>query len=339
MANNKKDESAAKKFAKLVTEGPEEYRKKYEGKTKEQVREQVEDEMNAKMHAADTRREQRWHDRDTRRNARLNEKMERWNPDDWNKPIFMRRAVGRRHSFMRVFWGVFFLVAALAVLAQIFGWLTFSINIWWLILAIFLLAIMIASMVGLNWFGVFLPAACILTIVNYQTSWFDLNLTGQDIGGIFAVAVLLSIAFSILFHRCSYRRLRSMVDYKKDIDEAAHQASSDDGREVVIAARLGEAVRYVESKNLEKVFIDCVMGGVKVYFNGTELAGKELTIDIHGAMGGVEMYLPRNWRVVNGLNAFAGGVSEKNRTELTADSPIVRLTGNVSLGGVEIIYI
>jgi len=327
-------ESAAKKFAKLVTEGPEEYRKKYEGKTKEQIREQVEAEMNAKMHAADTRREQRWHDRDARRNARLNEKMERWDPDDWNKPIFMRRTVGRRHSFMRVFWGVFFLVAALAVLAQIFGWLTFSINIWWVVLAVFLFAMMVAAAINLNWFALFIPAAIILTIVNYQTDLLPRMLTGQEIGGMFGVAVLLSFAFAILFHRSCHKPKCAKFD-----SDFSRNVGSDDGREVVIAARLGEAVRYVESKDLEKVFIDCVMGGVKVYFNGAELAGKEMTINIHGAMGGVEMYLPKNWRVVNGLNAFAGGVSEKNRTELTADSPTVRLTGNVSLGGVEIIYI
>jgi predicted membrane protein len=253
---------------------------------------------------------------------------------DFRCHTFTRSLGGKHIIFWRVFWGLFFLVAAGAVLAQIFGWLTFSINIWWLILGIFLLAIMVASIINLNWFGVFVPAACMTTIINYQTNWFDLNLTGQKIGGLFAVAVLLTIAFSILFHRKSYREIHRWVDNKHGSN---HTSRGD--REVTVSARLGEAVRHIESKKLERVYIDCVMGSVKVYFSGAKLVDNKLTIHVNCSLGGVELHVPRNWRVASGLDASLGGVSKKNHAELKPNSPTVHLTGNVNLGGVEIIYI
>ena len=235
----------------------------------------------------------------------------------------------RRHLAARIFWSMFFLIAAGAIAAQIFGFLTFSINIWWLILAIFLFAIMISSLIKLNWFMMFVSAACIATIANYQTDL--LNLGGQEIGGLFGIAVLLSIGFSILFRRRDCRDCWQC--------EGFSEPESSNEREVAIQARFGSAIRYIESKELEKVLINSRFGGIKVYFNNAKLAGKEINIMINSAFSGIEMYIPKNWRIVNDLDTSFSGVDEKNRTELNSDSPVVRLVGNVNLSGVEIIYI
>ena len=337
MAKDEK-ENVAKKFAKLVTEGPESYREKYKGMSEEEMAAKMTGEINAKMSAADRRREERYRASNARREERMREHMEKWDRHDWNKPIFLRRLAGKHSTFWRVFWGVFFLLAAGAVALQIFGVFSFVISIWWIILAILLFAIMIAAAANLNWFFVFVPAACLATIANYQIpEWHFAN--GQAIGGIFAVAILLTIAFSILFHRRSYCKSHQWIDDKKSVDDFSRSADSGDGSEVVVSARMGEAVRYIDSQNLEKVFVDCSLGSVKIYFNNAKIAGDKLVVNIRASLGGVEMYMPKNWRVVNSLNALAGGVEEKGRVELTPDSPTVTLRGSASLGGVEIVYI
>ncbi|MCL2869207.1 hypothetical protein FWF48_00125 [Candidatus Saccharibacteria bacterium] len=311
--------SAAGRFAKLVTEGSEEYRKKYEGLTEAEMADKIEQEVNAKM-ALKT----------ARRDAELEQKMA-YKHEKWLSH--------RKHNVLwRAFWGLFFLVAAAAVLCQILGVFTFVINIWWLILGIFLVAIMVQAAINLNWFFVFVPAAAIATILNYQTSWW--NLSGQGVGGIFGVAVLLTIAFSILFHHQSYRDWRRHLNSHHEFHEYSDiSESADDSREVAIRANMGEAIKYINSQNLEKVLIDCKLGAVKVYFDNAKIAGDELLVNINCSLGGVEMYVPKTWHVVSGLNAIAGGMSEKNRAQLTQDSPTVRLSGNTNLGGVEIIYI
>jgi len=338
MSQDEKKDGAAKKFARLVTDGPESYREKYAGMSEEEMSAKMEEEMNEKMSRANTRREEKYRDRDARREARLNEKMQRWNREDWGKPIFLRRSVGKHHVFWRVFWGVLFLAAAGLVIATSFGWLSlFSMNIWWLILMIFLFIITIASLIHLNWFGVFFPAAGILTVLNSQNLLVNWN--GQMVGGIFATALLLSIAFSILFHHKGYRNWRREIGKHKFDDYSDVSESLDDEKVVAVRANMGEAIKYVNSKNLEKVLIECKLGAVKIYFDNAKIAGKELLVHINCSLGGVEMYVPKTWRVVSGLNAMAGGVSEKNRAELTADSPVVQLSGNANLGGVEIIYV
>ncbi|MCL2451942.1 hypothetical protein FWD20_03720 [Candidatus Saccharibacteria bacterium] len=243
---------------------------------------------------------------------------------------------GKHNVFWRVFWGVFFLVAAGAVAAQIFGFFSFSIGIWWLILATFLFAIIIASLVKLNWFGVFVSLACLVTIANYQTNW--LSLSGQEVGALFGIALLLTIAFSILFHKKSYRSMRKYWSRYERVGGAS-ETSADDEREVAVRANFGSAVRYIESKNLEKVLIDCKFGAAKVYLSNARPAGKETTVLINCAFGGLELYVPRTWRIVNGLDANLGGVEEKGRTEISPDSPTVRLIGSANLGGVEIVYV
>ena len=320
---------------------------------KEKFRENVE---NSAENDAENRREnspngaQNW--RENQQDfANQQRELQRARREDWRewqreRREFSRSLHSRHHTFWRVFWGLFFLVAALAVGAQIFGLFAISINVLWVVLMIFLVAILVASVVQLNWFLTFLPAAGILTIINSQTNL--LHWPQNIYAGLFGVAILLSVAFTILFHRSRGREFREWQNYhhrnnKKNRDENAtenfRENLADDGREVVVNARLGETVRYVNSKNLEQVWIDCKLGGAKVYFDNAVVANKELKIHIECSLGGLQMFVPKTWRIISGLNAMAGGVSEKGASDLSPDSPTVTLSGNANLGGVEIIYI
>lgn len=338
MSQNDKKAGATRKFARLVTDGPENYRAKFAGLTDEEIGAKVQQEIDEKMHRADARREAKSRERA----ARLDEKMARWNRADWDKPIFLRRRADGRNVLWRVFWGMFFLVAAAAVLCQTLGFFTLQLNVWWLILGIFLIAIMVQAAVNLDWFFVFVPAAAIATIVNYQTAW--LNLSGQAIGGLFGVAVLAALAFAILFHRRPHfggadrlwRKPHFECDFGGNNDSIL---DDDDEREIVVRANMGETVKYVDSQKLEKVWIDCRLGAVKIYFDNAKIHGNKLDVRIDCDLGGVEMYVPRNWRIASGLNNNLGGASEKGRAELTPDSPTVNLSGHANLGGVEIIYV
>lgn len=61
---------------------------------------------------------------------------------------------------------------------------------------------------------------------------------------------------------------------------------------------------------------------------------KEATLDITAICGGVELRVPREWRVVSKIAPIAGGV--ENKTQGADDAPVLMLTGVVALGGVEI---
>jgi hypothetical protein len=285
---------------------------------------------------ADSKHEQaqekfaRARERHERREGKTDEFGAFYNGEQWHNIFDGRRMPGKRHVFWRVFWGLLFLIAAASI--PVLGLLTSSIGVWWLVLAVFLAAVAVASLVSLHWFGVFLPLAGMVAILHYQTDWLPFTLNDAMISEMAAVALLLSISFSILFRRKSRRELH-WQNYMF-FDE-----SSDEQSKVTIAAKLGQTIRYIESKKLEKVFVDCTMGGVKAYFNNAELAGDTLTINIRAVMSGVQLYVPKHWRVENNISSVAGGVVEKGRVELSPDAPKVNLVGTNNMGGVEIFYI
>lgn len=99
-------------------------------------------------------------------------------------------------SGWRVFWGILFLFAAVGVVISAFGLTTFGIGVNWLILSVVLLAVAIACLVKMNWFGFFMSLAGILTILVTQTEY--LPALNDQIGTIWVVGILASIGSSIL---------------------------------------------------------------------------------------------------------------------------------------------
>ncbi len=245
--------------------------------------------------------------------------------------------MNKKYGIWRAFWGLFFLAAAAAVALSAAGIFTFGINIGWLLLIIFLSAIGIGSLVKLQWFGFFMPAAGIITILATQTDL--VNLSGRGIGTLWATAALVAIGFSILFHRRwgSHNSHKYRGDYDKVIDEA-------DGEETTVHVSFGSTIKYINSEDFRRAVLECQFGAIKAYFDNAKIKGDSAVIEINGSFSGVELFIPRNWRVVNDLHANLAGVEEKNgHGSRSSDSEkggkTVTLVGNINLAGVEITYV
>ena len=48
------------------------------------------------------------------------------------------------------------------------------------------------------------------------------------------------------------------------------------------------------------------MGGVKLDLSAAQLDGETPVIDVFAVMGGIEIYVPRDWEVVNNVAAIDG---------------------------------
>jgi hypothetical protein len=238
-----------------------------------------------------------------------------------------------RSLLWRVFWGVAFLLAAVAVVCSALGVVTFGVNIGWVLLAILLIAIAAASLVNLNWWGVFIPLAGLGTIANIQTDYLP-QLDGQ-IGALWIVAVLVAIGFSILFH--SHRGSFNIGDFYEQTDD--NLDDNTDKSVVRATTKFGETVKYIDSDDLEKVCLKCSFGSQKIYFDNATPSKKGIDLQIDCSFGGIELFVPKNWSIVNGVNVVAGGISEKGRAVLTDKSPELRLSGSLNFSGVEIVYI
>jgi hypothetical protein len=247
--------------------------------------------------------------------------------------------MGKGASAWRVFWGLILLVAAVAVTLSAFNIWDFpslgELNIGWVVLSIFLAAVTISSIPKLNWFGIFLPVAGIATIVTTQTDY--LNLNGEQIGAAWVIAVLISLGFSVLFRRKQEKWFFKRGSCKNE--GFAEVIDEDDDAEVGVNADFGSVIKRINSDNFKKAVINCSFSGVKVYFDNTKLGKNgKAEIVINASTSGIELYIPKEWTIINNLKPSLSGVEEKNSPK-PDEKKVVTLSGNVRLSGIEIIYV
>jgi hypothetical protein len=257
-------------------------------------------------------------------------------------------AHSKRAGLWRVFWGLFFLAAAAAVLLSALNIFTFGgINISWLILGIFLAALAIASLFKLQWLGVFAPIAGLLTIDTCQTHY--LGLSTEVIWPIWVAAVLLSIGFGILFHRSHGRwyhvgHIRHDTHTKFDRhhpDKHENVINQDDDSEVFVDVNMGATIKYVNTDDFQSAVLNCKLGSIKVYFDNAKIKGDSALVDINSTMSGIELFVPRNWRIIDSTSKTMSGIDEQNAPRFTdrVDEKTVTLTGSLTRSGIEITYI
>lgn len=250
------------------------------------------------------------------------------------------KKVKKNWGLGRVFWGLFFLAAAAVVVLNQAGVVLSEITALVVIAAISLLAVFLVSLRNLFWTGVFAALAGGVLLFRDQlteaTGWGDFFMSTWTVLG---VALLLAIGFSILFHR----RRSSFTHFGAKILDDEEFGSVDETNTtdsvVRVRTRFGETVKYIDSQNLQRVELSNSFGGQKIYFDNAKPSAKGVSVVVDNSFGGIELYVPKNWQVMDGLNSFAAGVGEKNRAILTDKSPTLRLSGNQNFAGIEIIYV
>ena len=81
--------------------------------------------------------------------------------------------------------------------------------------------------------------------------------------------------------------------------------------------------------------VTAVMGGVKIDMRKA-IIKKEATLNVFAFCGGIELIVPENVVVKPQATCIMGGIENKQATTATKDSPVLYITGTITLGGVEI---
>ncbi len=110
-------------------------------------------------------------------------------------------------------------------------------------------------------------------------------------------------------------------DLSKDVDDISVIFS---GSEVVN-----------KSKNYNGGKITAIFGGTSIDLRDAVI-NKEATLDIFTLCGGVELRVPREWRVVSKVTPILGGVENKALGSEDHKGPVLLITGIAALGGVEV---
>jgi len=95
--------------------------------------------------------------------------------------------------------------------------------------------------------------------------------------------------------------------------------------------------RRLESKEFRGGKATAMFGGIDLDFYGAKLSGNQATIDLTVMFGGINVRVPRNWKVVVDSHAILGGVDDKHRTESVDQvEATLFIKATAILGGIEI---
>ncbi|SFC88041.1 LiaF transmembrane domain-containing protein [Clostridium uliginosum] len=227
-----------------------------------------------------------------------------------------------------VFWGVLFILAGIFLIISKLGYFP-DVNIFSLLLTVFLVVVIVKSLPRLNFSGILFPSAFICIIYDKQ-----LGLTAITPWTVLIAALFGSIGLSMIFHKhikwINHKHNHEDYKFEKiDIEDESH---------VGFKNLFGASIKYINTDKFEQADFNCSFGAMKVYFDNAIMSNENAIVRINASFSGIELYIPKTWNVDDKTNVFLGSVNEKNRNnQITTNN--LTLVGDVSFSGVEIIYI
>jgi predicted membrane protein len=232
------------------------------------------------------------------------------------------------------FWGIFFLAAGFFVVASQVGGFV-QLGFWSIVATVLLLASLIGSLIDVSFFGIFVSAALLYAIYQKPFDWPFVS-----VWLLLLTAVLISIGLRFIFHGRFRRRWARRKYCGKNWGECSSTEEFIDGSDVSISESFSEASKYLHAECLRQAHISSSFGKLSVYFDGVTISpdGAEIFVDI--SFGKTEIYLPKQWRVIDQVHTSAGAVTNNTRGIATApDAPLLTFKGHVSFGNLEIRYV
>ncbi|SDP14154.1 LiaF transmembrane domain-containing protein [Clostridium gasigenes] len=228
----------------------------------------------------------------------------------------------------RIFWGVLFILIGMFLIINKLGYFP-NINVFSLLLTVFLLAVIVKSLPHFNFAGILLPIAFICIIYDKE-----LGITNITPWTVLIAAILSSIGLSIIFHK-GMKGVNTKYNWK---DYKFEKIDVEDESNVRFKNSFCDSVKYINTNNFEQADFNCSFGAMKVYFDNAIMSNSNAIVRIDASFSGIELYIPKTWNIDNKINVFLGDISEKNRNNQITTNTLT-LVGDIKFSGVEIIYI
>jgi hypothetical protein len=236
-----------------------------------------------------------------------------------------------KSKFSNLFWGiVFLLVAAFVLTNNYFGF--DDIGIGKIIITILALAFIVQCIARLQIALLVIPLAVLYFI--YRA---PLGLPEIQKWKLIVATVLAFIGLNILLPQ---RRSYNQCD-NSDRSGAQKKIPADGNKDnnPYVGVNFGSVSRSLNADSLETVRLSCNFGAMEIYFNQAELSPNGAEADISCSFGGIQLFVPGHWQVIDRLHCTLAGVNIKSFTAPAENAPRLTLNGSVSMGGVEVKYI
>jgi len=184
-----------------------------------------------------------------------------------------------------------------------------------------------------TWWPVILIVAGILTFISNRSQYItsivllsigaiflinNLNFADVDVWAVFWPVIIIAIGVSVLINRAG--QPKNVKTNEIDTVSAIFA-----GNEVI-----NKSQDYKGGKST------AIFGGVTIDLRDAKIKN-EATLEVFALCGGIELKIPREWKVQHRVVPILGGIESKSHSEkITDKSPILYITGTVALGGVEV---
>jgi len=243
-------------------------------------------------------------------------------------------------------WGIFLLLIAALLLTNQFGGFI-ELGIWSILVSALAVAFMVQCVIDLSFASLPIPIAALYYIFRAPLNeLLSFELPEIKFWPLALVTLLVTAGLHVLIPNSLGRKRKKIGvihfggdSRRKKSDDSIEEGQVEEGGDMnnpSISVHFGGTSKYLHSDCLETVELDCSFGGLEVYFDHVELSPNGADVYLNCKFGAIELYVPRHWRVVDNVNASLGGVDVKGSHDLPDDAPELRVTGNVSLGGVEV---
>jgi predicted membrane protein len=168
-------------------------------------------------------------------------------------------------------------------------------------------------------------------LVGLAVTLLGASLLAQRLGYGLGVAHLWPILFvvagiAVIWKGFTRRHVHEFADEQVSADELQRSVS------------MGGLALVVDSQRFRGGSLSVTMGEIRADLRRAALAAEEATLDLSVTMGGIELYVPSNWQVMNDVSPFMGTVEDKTdpRPDAAGVQRRIILRGKVTMGAVTI---
>ena len=239
-------------------------------------------------------------------------------------------------------WGTFFLLIAAFILSnQLGGFL--NLGLWSVIIAALAVAFMVQCVMSLSFGTLPIPIAALYYIFQsplglpYVSFWPLVLVTLLVTCGLHALLPHKRWEGSRSYQKWADCGRRSRGENDEAVGAGVRIEEGEDDNNPYIKVQFGSASRYLHADCMETAELSCNCGSLEVYFDHVQLSPDGAEAYVNCKLGNLEMYLPKEWRVVDRMGVSLGNVGVDDRFKNSEESsPTLTIKGNVSLGNVEV---
>ena len=233
-----------------------------------------------------------------------------------------------------IIWGIVLLALAVGIIMYKLGvpglgMLPMDISLWQILIGLVFAFTLINSIVDLSFGGILFSLAFLGIVFGEQ-----LKIQALVPWTLLIVALIGTIALNLLFGNKGKKIMKKHV-YRNHNGHREPIPETIGGDYINEDVSFTGATKYIHSNNFTGADLTCSFCGAEFYFDKAEIPSGTAVVNLDAKFCGVQMYVPREWNVVNEINCYFGAVDTDNVLSGSGTTTLI-LKGTISFGAVEI---